>query len=118
MPGCTVTRSERAGRAIYSLAGKLDGATALELKRRIDEDCAGDISIDFSLVEEFVDYGVAVLAQVLDQPKRLQLLGLRQHTVRLFKYFGVDFEAHARPLTLVTGGDERFRREKAAREVG
>jgi hypothetical protein len=62
-----------------------------------------------------VDYGIAVLSSaLLEVPqKKVRLLGLRQHQLRLFKYFGVEPEelAHedeaageVRPLTLLAHG--------------
>ena len=98
MPGCQVTREVRTDRAIYSLKGKLDGATAWELRRCIEEELLPHALLDFSQVEEFADYGVAVLAQALGAPCKPRLTGLRQHTERLFEYFGVELGLPGDPL--------------------
>lgn len=96
MSGCKVSRAERAGRAVYELSGRLDGASAWELRHRLEQERASDVLLDFSQVDDFADYGVAVLAQALDGPRRPRLIGLRLHTVRLFGYFGVDLRGQGR----------------------
>jgi anti-anti-sigma regulatory factor len=95
MPACHVTREERSGRAIYRLRGKLDGATAWDLCRRLGHEQLSAVLVDFSQVEEFADYGVSVLAQAMSGPRSPHLTGLRQHTLRLFEYFGVDLRSNA-----------------------
>jgi anti-anti-sigma regulatory factor len=93
MPACHVTREERCGRAIYRLRGKLDGATAWDLCRRLEDEQLSAVLVDFSHVEEFADYGVSVLARAMSGPRGPHHTGLRQHTLRLFEYFGVDLHA-------------------------
>lgn len=90
MSGCQFSREEQAGRAIYTLRGKLDGPCAWELRTRLEGERAIALSIDFSQVSEFADYGVAVLAQAFAEKASLTITGLRQHTLRMFRYFGVD----------------------------
>jgi hypothetical protein len=51
------------------------------------------VLVDFSHVEEFADYGVSVLARAMSGPRGPHHTGLRQHTLRLFEYFGVDLHA-------------------------
>ncbi|GAC1336346.1 MAG: hypothetical protein NVSMB23_00940 [Myxococcales bacterium] len=117
MPGCQFSREERAGRVIYTLRGKLDGACAWELRSRIEDERSGQLSLDFSQVSEFADYGVAVLAQAFDDKPGLEVVGLRQHTLRVFRYFGVDCAARGAPA--VSGPSPRRAPERAAtREVG
>jgi hypothetical protein len=98
MPGCSVTREVVGSTAEYVINGKFEGACAWDLSRRIGSEPLCDVVIDFSQVNEFVDYGVAVVANALltQSPKRFRLLGLRQHQARLFRYFGVDPEELAR----------------------
>jgi anti-anti-sigma regulatory factor len=90
MPGCHLSREERAGRVIYTIRGKLDGACAWELRTRIEGERPSALSIDFSQVSEFADSGVAVLAQCFADKSNLNITGLRKHTVRVFQCFGVD----------------------------
>lgn len=117
MPACQFTREERGGRVAYNLCGKLDGACAWELRSRIEAERAGPLTIDFSQVSEFADYGVAVLAQAIGDKPDLQLLGLRQHTLRVFGYFGVDCERRLGPRRAPLS-PRRTPAERAAREVG
>jgi anti-anti-sigma regulatory factor len=102
MPGCHFIREERGGRVTYTLSGKLDGADAWELRSRIEAERSGALSIDFSRVSEFADYGVAVLSQSFADTRNLIVTGLRQHTLRVFRYFGLDCDALSVSLGLAT----------------
>jgi anti-anti-sigma regulatory factor len=93
MPACHVAREERSGRVIYSLRGRLDGATAWDLCNRLQNERRSAVLVDFSQVEDFADYGVFVLAQAMSGPRGPRHTGLRQHTLRLFEYLGVDLQA-------------------------
>jgi len=92
MPGCSVEREVIGSSAHYRVSGKFEGACAWELAGRIEKESLGEIALDFSQCDEFVDYGIAVLASALlgAHGKVVHLKGLRQHQLRLFKYFGVD----------------------------
>src|SRR4051812_19783008 len=92
MPGCSIEREVIGGTARYRVCGKFEGACAWELAGRIEQEPLGELTLDFSQCGEFVDYGIAVLANaLLSMPdKCVHLDGLRQHQVRLFRYFGVD----------------------------
>jgi hypothetical protein len=94
MPGCNIEREVVGSAARYAIAGKFEGACAWELAGRIENESLSELILDFSQCREFVDYGVAVLAgTLLTIPgKRVQFIALRQHQLRLFKYFGVDAE--------------------------
>jgi len=47
--------------------------------------------IDLTQVREFHDFGIAVLAQALTRRKaEVTLPGLRQHQIRVLRYFGID----------------------------
>lgn len=95
MPGCSVERKVIGSTATYRVAGRFEGACAWDLASRIEGEPLGELALDFSQCGEFVDFGVAVLASaLLSVPgKRVHLQGLRQHQLRLFKYFGVDPDA-------------------------
>jgi anti-anti-sigma regulatory factor len=116
MPACHVTREERSGRAIYTLRGRLDGATALYLCHRLEDEKLSAVLVDFSQVEDFADYGVSVLAQAMSGPHSPRITGLRQHTLRLFEYFGVDLQARRTDDT--TGFGDFAEAEEPAREIG
>ena len=92
MSSCTVQREVSGTTAQYRVNGKFEGACAWDLSARLEKEPLPELTLDFSQVAEFVDYGVAVLANaLLSLPsKRINLKGLRQHQLRLFKYFGVD----------------------------
>jgi hypothetical protein len=92
MPGCTVEREVVGITAWYRVGGRFEGASAWDLARRIQSEPLGEAALDFSQCGEFADYGIAVLATALQEvpKKHIQLVGLRQHQARLFKYFGVD----------------------------
>ncbi len=92
MPGCTVEREVIGSTATYRLSGRFEGACAWDLTGRLAQEPLAEVLLDFSQVVDFVDYGLAVVANALLalDHKRIHLQGLRQHQLRLFKYFGVD----------------------------
>jgi anti-anti-sigma regulatory factor len=114
MPGCSLAREVIGTTATYRISGRFDGACAWDLSRRLQQELLAELLLDFSQVDEFVDYGVAVLANVLLalDHKCIHLRGVRQHQLRLFKYFGVDAEE------LAHRGAERPSLLAAASEVG
>lgn len=92
MRGCSIERELEGGRTVIRIAGGFfDRASAFELRDRLEHEPAGDLVLDFSLVREFADLGVATLAHGLaGAERRLKLRGLRRHQLRIFRYFGVD----------------------------
>jgi hypothetical protein len=92
MPGCTVSREARGNTAWYSLTGRFEGACAWELSSLLGRELLPEIVLDFSRTTDFVDYSIAVVATALQdlEDKSVRLRGLRQHQLRMFKYFGVD----------------------------
>jgi anti-anti-sigma regulatory factor len=117
MSDCTITREREGERSVYRLAGVFDRAAAWEVRDKLERDGARDVLLDFSLVRDFSDLGVAVLAHGLAAPGRhAHFRGLRQHQVRIFRYCGVSVdEAAARdaplgtPPPAGTAGDARSR---------
>jgi anti-anti-sigma regulatory factor len=102
MPGGCIFQSEREGeRTVIRLSGTFDRASAVELAERVEGERDREVILDFSLVREFADLGVATLAHGLaSAERRLLMRGLRQHQLRIFRYFGVDvasFQADADP---------------------
>jgi hypothetical protein len=92
MPACSVEREVIGSTAQFRITGKFEGACAWDLAGRIEREPLGEMALDFSQCGEFVDYGIAVLANALlgARGKVVHLHGLRQHQLRLFKYLGVD----------------------------
>jgi anti-anti-sigma regulatory factor len=95
MPACTLGREVDGSTAIFRISGRFDGACAWDLASRLERDALSELVVDFSQVDQFVDYGIAVLASaIMSLPqKRIRLQDLRQHQERLFRYFGVDPQA-------------------------
>jgi anti-anti-sigma regulatory factor len=93
MPGCRIVRETDGMGIVIRIAGVFDRASAVELNERLEHEGAGEVVLDFSHVREFADLGVAALAHGLaGADRRIRLRGLRQHQVRIFRYFGVDLE--------------------------
>ncbi len=94
MPGCSIHRETEGDRTVIRVAGVFDRTSAVELRDRVEREPSSDLVLDFSLVREFGDLGVATLAHGLaGADRRLHLRGLRQHQLRIFRYFGVDVDA-------------------------
>lgn len=91
MPACSVTREVAGTTSRYRIDGRFEGACAWDLAGRLDREELPEVILDFAQVNDFVDYGVAILAGALLslKAKRVHLTGLRQHQLRLFRYFGV-----------------------------
>ncbi len=95
MPGCSILRETEGDLTVIRVAGVFDRASAFELRDRVErEPSTDDLVLDFSLVREFADLGVATLAHgLVGVDRRLHLRGLRQHQLRMFRYFGLDVDA-------------------------
>ncbi len=78
--------------SIISLEGVFDGVAARHLEEELLRAEPGDrILVDVTQVREFHDFGVAVLGRALTRCRgEVRLRGLRQHQVRVLRYFGVD----------------------------
>jgi hypothetical protein len=98
MPGCNLEREVLGGIALYRISGRFEGACAWELSARLEREPLHHVVVDFAQVGEFVDYGIAVMANALNTlDKQVRLRGLRQHQERLFRYFGVEAAEAAGP---------------------
>lgn len=94
MSGCRIERDREDGRTVIRVSGTFDSESACELSDRLAREPDEDVVLDFSLVREFADLGVAALARGLaDHRRGLSLRGLRQHQLRVMRYFGVDVDA-------------------------
>lgn len=91
---CSISHDREGERLVYRLAGTFDRAAAWALRARLEhDDAASELVLDFSLVRDFSDLGVAVLAHALTAaPRRVVFRGLRQHQVRIFRYCGLAIE--------------------------
>ncbi len=78
--------------AVIRLEGVLDGVAARRLEALlVDADAGAPIRVDLTQVREFHDFGIAVLAHALTRTRaRVTVRGLRQHQIRVLRYFGVD----------------------------
>jgi len=86
----TISRERDGERVLYRLGGSFDRAGAWDLRARIDEDAETEVLLDFSLVRDFSDLGLAVVAHgLLAGAKHVHFRGVRQHQLRIFQYCGV-----------------------------
>ncbi len=93
MNDCNITREREGDRVLYRLSGVFDRAGAWALRAKLDRELTPEVLLDFSLVRDFSDLGVAVLAHGFTEAKRRVLFrGLRQHQLRIFRYCGVTID--------------------------
>ncbi len=78
--------------SIISVEGVFDGVAAGRVEEALLRVEPGDrVLVDVTQVREFHDFGVAVLGRALARCRgEVKLRGLRQHQVRVLRYFGVD----------------------------
>jgi anti-anti-sigma regulatory factor len=105
-----ITREWEGHRLVIKVTGVFDRASAWSVRDRVEREAAQEVLLDFSLVREFSDLGVAVLAHGLSGlRRRVAFRGLRQHQLRIFRYCGVPVEergaedAVASPAVTVPG---------------
>jgi len=93
MVDCTITTERSGDRVMFRVAGVFDRNSAWDLREKLEREAETDVLVDFSLVRDFSDLGVAVLAHALaGTGRRVALRGLRQHQLRIFRYCGVPVE--------------------------
>ena len=110
MASCRFEREVDGDRVVIRITGTFDRASAVELRERLDGEPSERVVLDFSLVRDFADLGVATLANGLaGLGGRPVLRGLRQHQVRIFRYFGVEVE----PGVAAAADDASDRRVRA-----
>jgi anti-anti-sigma regulatory factor len=91
---------------VIRLEGVFDLPAARLLQLALKRTPAGEqVTIDFTNVRDFHDYGIAVLAQTLARRDGVivKLEGLRTHHVRLLRYFGIDADTFRPPATSRSG---------------
>jgi hypothetical protein len=74
------------------LEGVFDGLAARRLEALLVEaEADAEVHVDLTQVREFHDFGIAVLGQALTRSRaHVTVRGLRQHQLRVLRYFGVD----------------------------
>ncbi|HZZ83065.1 MAG TPA: STAS domain-containing protein [Anaeromyxobacteraceae bacterium] len=88
---CDIVLEREGDRMTLRVSGELDRGGAWSLRELLQKEKAARVTLDFSLVREFSDIAVAVLARALTEVTRpCALRGLRQHQLRIFKYCGVE----------------------------
>lgn len=91
---CRIVTETEDGRTVLRLSGVFDRSSAVELRERLVSAKGAELVLDFSLVREFADLGVATLVNDLASAAgRLSLRGLRHHQLRMFRYFGLDVDS-------------------------
>ncbi len=93
MKDCTLEKDRESGRTVMRLTGIFDRECALDLRDELRR-TEGDVLLDFSLVRDFDDLGVATLARELLESgdRSIGVCGLREHQLRLFRYLGIDVD--------------------------
>jgi hypothetical protein len=88
---------------VIRLEGAFEGVTARRLEALLADAVEGSpVDIDMTQVREFHDFAIAVLGQALTRTRaHVRIRGLRQHQIRVLRYFGVD----AGPLESAVLGD-------------
>ncbi len=86
--------------SLIHVSGAFDGVAARRLEATLAlAEPGAAVRVDLTKVREFHDFGIAVLAQALTRCKaRVTLLGLRQHQIRVLRYFGIDTEPAERAV--------------------
>jgi hypothetical protein len=72
------------------MEGVFDAAAAQRLATALERAGGEEVRVDLTHVREFHDFGIAMLARALSGRHRVALSGLRQHQLRLLRYFGID----------------------------
>jgi anti-anti-sigma regulatory factor len=78
--------------SVIRLEGVLDGIVARRVEAMLTRAKPGArLDLDLTQVREFHDFGIAVLGHALTHtPAQVTLRGLRQHHIRVLRYFGIE----------------------------
>jgi len=117
MASYSITEEIESGLATYFVSGRFESTSAWDLAARLRSEPRAELVLDFSRVDAFVDYSIAVLASALLSlgDKRIHLRGIRTHQLRMLRYFGVEPKDLLRPLPSAEAAPEH--REAPAREL-
>jgi anti-anti-sigma regulatory factor len=93
--GAHMSVREESSPRLIQIEGTFDLAAARRVAEAVVAARPGErLEVDLTGVREFHDFGVAVLAQALASGRaHTSVRGLRQHHVRLLRYFGIDARA-------------------------
>ncbi len=75
---------------VIRVDGVFDAAAAQRLANALESADGDLVRVDLTHVREFHDFGIAMLARALSGRHGIALSGLRQHQLRLLRYFGID----------------------------
>ncbi len=75
---------------VIRLDGVFDASAAQRLATALEEADGETVRVDLTHVREFHDFGIAMLARALSGRSGVAISGLRQHQIRLLRYFGID----------------------------
>jgi anti-anti-sigma regulatory factor len=93
MADTRIARDLEGERTVLRIGGTFDREVAWALRDLVAREAGEELVLDFSLVRDFSDLGLAVLASALQgSARRVLFRGLRQHQVRIFRYCGLAVE--------------------------
>lgn len=96
-----IARELEGGCPVLRVVGSFDRAAAWVLRTQVEQEAGRELILDFTLVREFSDLAVAVLAHGLHAcMARVRIRGLRQHEVRIFRYCGIPLDELSREAPL------------------
>ena len=78
------------GQHVIRMKGVFDAAAAQQLSSALEEANGAGVRVDLTDVREFHDFAIAMLARALAGRPGVAVSGLRQHQLRLLRYFGID----------------------------
>ncbi len=85
-----MSSNERLEQQVIRVDGVFDAAAAQRLSSALEQAPGEEIRVDLTDVREFHDFGIAMLARALSGRRGVAVSGLRQHQLRLLRYFGID----------------------------
>jgi anti-anti-sigma regulatory factor len=83
-------RKDEGEQVVIRVEGVFDAAAAQRLESALESADGEEVKVDLTHVREFHDFGIAMLARALSGRHGVALTGLRQHQLRLLRYFGID----------------------------
>jgi anti-anti-sigma regulatory factor len=105
MSECGISRELEDGCPVLRIVGVFDRPAAWSLRARVEQETGRELILDFSLVREFSDLAVAVLAHGLQaRTLRVRVRGMRQHQLRIFRYCGHPLDEVPLDAPLVSTG--------------